>query len=159
MRSIDVFVLPSLTEGTPNAIIEAMAHAKPIVATCVGGIPDVVSEDEGILVPPGDEQALGDAMARLAKDAGLRKKMGRAAREKYEQVFAPNVVLPLLLDFYQRVIEGHSAGNNGTRQLPKDIRHPWSSGFNSSRLIGKLHDQVLKNCACDTEPEAVATGC
>jgi glycosyltransferase involved in cell wall biosynthesis len=131
MQSIDVFVLPSLTEGTPNAIIEAMAHAKPIVATDVGGVPDVVCEEVGILVPPGDQRALGDAMARLAKDAGLRKKMGRAAREKYEQIFAPNVVVPLLLDFYQRVIEGHGAGdngtgNNGSRPSPKDIRHPWS---------------------------------
>ena len=117
MRNIDVFVLPSLSEGTPNAIVEAMAQAKPIIATRVGGIPDVVSEKEGILVPLGDEQALGDAMTRLAEDAGLRKKMGLAAREKYEQVFAPKVVLPLLLDFYQRVIEGHSAGTNGGGQL------------------------------------------
>lgn len=126
MHSIDVFVLPSLTEGTPNAIIEAMAHAKPIIATSVGGIPDVVSEEEGILVPPGDEEALGEAMTRLARDAGLRKTMGRAARKKYEQVFAPNVVLPLLLDFYQRVIERHGAGNNGGRRGPKEINHPWS---------------------------------
>jgi glycosyltransferase involved in cell wall biosynthesis len=131
MRGIDVFVLPSLTEGTPNAIIEAMAQAKPIVATDVGGIPDVVTEEVGILVPPNDVKALGAAMARLAKDAGLRKRMGRAAREKYEQIFAPNVVVPLLLDFYQRVIEVHSAGNNGagnngSSQPPKDIRHPWS---------------------------------
>jgi glycosyltransferase involved in cell wall biosynthesis len=117
MRSIDVFVLPSLTEGTPNAIIEAMAHAKPIIATQVGGIPDVVSADEGILVPPGDDQALGAAMTRLAGDATLRKKMGRAARVKYERMFSPPVVLPLLLDFYERVIEGHLARNNGGRRV------------------------------------------
>jgi hypothetical protein len=75
-------------------------------------------------------------MARLAKDAGLRKKMGRAAREKYEQGFAPSVVLPLLLDCYQRVIAGHDekngagnngAGNNGARHPARAIAHPWSS--------------------------------
>ncbi|MDQ2856332.1 MAG: glycosyltransferase [Acidobacteriota bacterium] len=127
MRSLDVFVLPSLTEGTPNAIIEAMSHAKPVIATCVGGIPDVVSEEEGILVPPGDGQALGEAMSRLAKDAELRSKMGRAARVKYDQMFAPNVVLPLLLDFYERVTGTHGTGSNGTRHTPKNGRHPWSS--------------------------------
>jgi glycosyltransferase involved in cell wall biosynthesis len=127
MQSIDVFVLPSLTEGTPNAMIEAMAHGKPVVATDVGGIPDVVSEEVGILVPPSDHQALGDAMARLAKDAGLRKRMGHAARRKYEQIFAPNVVLPLLLEFYQRAIDGHGAGNYGAEKPPKDVSHPWSA--------------------------------
>ena len=132
MRDIDVFVLPSLTEGTPNAIIEAMAHAKPVIATAVGGIPDFVTEDVGILVAPGDAQALGAAMIRLANDAGLREAMGRAAREKYEQIFSPGVVMPLLFDFYRRVLNGHGAGNNGdgnngAGHSPKEISHPWSS--------------------------------
>lgn len=76
MRGIDVFVLPSLTEGTPNSVIEAMAHAKPVIATAVGGLPDFVTEDVGILVPPGDTAALGWAMARLARDPALRRSMG-----------------------------------------------------------------------------------
>jgi glycosyltransferase involved in cell wall biosynthesis len=145
MRSIDVFVLPSLTEGTPNAIIEAMAHGKAIVATGVGGIPDVVSEEVGILVPPNDVKALGAAMSKLAEDAELRRRMGLAARKKYEQLFTPRVVLPLLTDFYERVVNGHGAtnnGNNGARQPPKNIRHPWSDvepfEGNSSRLIEEL---------------------
>ena len=132
MHGIDVFVLPSLTEGTPNAIIEAMAHAKPIIATSVGGIPDVVSEEEGILVPPNDVKALSAAISRLATDAELRQRMGRAARNKYEQLFTPRVVLPLLVDFYERVVDKHVAGNganggsnNGQHQLAK-LMHPWS---------------------------------
>src|SRR3989442_1765211 len=132
MHGIDVFVLPSLTEGTPNAIIEAMAHAKPIIATSVGGIPDVVGEEEGILVPPNDVKALGAAMARLAADAELRRRMGLAARKKYERLFTPQVVLPLLVDFYERVVDGHAAANganggsnDGQRQLAK-LMHPWS---------------------------------
>jgi glycosyltransferase involved in cell wall biosynthesis len=126
MHGIDVFVLPSLTEGTPNAIIEAMAHAKPIIATAVGGVPDVVTEDVGVLVPPDDVKALAAAMTRLTADADLRRRMGLAARKKYEQLFTPRVVLPLLTDFYERVIDGHSAGNNRARQPPKDLGHPWS---------------------------------
>ena len=143
MERLDIFALPSLTEGTPNSIVEAMSHGVPTIASAVGGIPDLINRETGILFPPGDEQALGQAIVRLAKDAGLRKKMGRAAREKYEQMFAPNVVLPLLLDIYQRVIEGHGAGkngagNNGARHTPRDIRHPWSSveRFEATRRSG-----------------------
>jgi glycosyltransferase involved in cell wall biosynthesis len=131
MTGIDVFVLPSLTEGTPNVIIEAMAHAKPIIATAVGGVPDLVSEEVGILVPSDDSRALGAAMARLAGDAGLRRRMGLAARKKYEQLFTPQAVLPLLLDFYEQVIERHAAHKRGAvkstnqdRRLPQP-NHPW----------------------------------
>lgn len=126
MRGIDIFVLPSLTEGTPNAIIEAMSHAKPIIATDVGGIPDVVSEEAGILIPPNDVEALGAAMSRLAADAELRRRMGRAARKKYEQLFTPRVVLPMLTDFYERIVNGHEAKTNGKRRPPDQALHPWS---------------------------------
>ena len=131
MHGIDVFVLPSMTEGTPNAIIEAMSHAKPIIATAVGGVPDVVSDEVGILVPPDNVKALADAMSRLAADADLRRTMGLAARAKYEQLFTPPVVLPLLVDFYERVIEryattnGKNGSNNGHR-TPSKSDHPWS---------------------------------
>src|SRR6185295_16651040 len=108
-----VFVLPTLTEGTPNVIIEAMAHAKPIIATDVGGIPDLVTEEIGILVPPDDIPALAAAMNRLASDPELRRRMGVAARRKYEQLFTPEAVLPVLHDFYERVVNNHHAGNNG----------------------------------------------
>ncbi|HEX5832287.1 MAG TPA: glycosyltransferase [Pyrinomonadaceae bacterium] len=123
MESIDVFVLPSLTEGTPNAIIEAMAHQKPIVATNVGGIPDLVSEDVGILVPPNDVEALSTAFARLAGDPQLLQTMGVAARKRYEQFFTPHAVLPLLVDFYERL-----AGQDANGKLP--ATHPWAD-FNS----------------------------
>ena len=127
MRGVDVFVLPSLTEGTPNAIIEAMAHSKPIVATNVGGIPDVVSEEVGILVPPSDPKALGAAMSRLAGDGELRRRMGVAARKRYEQLFTPDAVLPLLMNFYERVVAEHHATGNGKNHLPDEAAaHPWS---------------------------------
>jgi glycosyltransferase involved in cell wall biosynthesis len=126
MQGMDVFVLPSLTEGTPNAIIEAMAHARPIVATEVGGIPDLVTEDVGILVPPGDAQALGAAMSRLAGDAELRHRMGLAARAKYEQLFTPRAVLPMLTQFYERVATQSRATGNGNDHPPEESAHPWS---------------------------------
>ena len=126
MASFDVFVLPSLTEGTPNVIIEAMAHGKPIIATAVGGIPDLVTDDVGILVAVDDIEGLAEAMLRLSRDVDLRQRMGRAARKRYEQLFTPEVVLPLLVDFYEHVVEKHahrSVSGNGNR--PNAILHEW----------------------------------
>lgn len=134
MNSFDVFVLPTLTEGTPNVIIEAMANSKPIIASAVGGVPDLVTEDVGILVPPDDVPALADAMARMAGDVDMRRRMGAAARRKYEQLFTPEAVLPVLFDFYQRAVARHAvldtignidrAGDNGHRD-PVELSHPW----------------------------------
>lgn len=125
MQSISVFVLPSLTEGTPNAIIEAMAHGKPVIATDVGGVADIVTDEIGVLVPSGDTKALGDAMARLACNPELRRAMGLAARKKYEQLFTSPAVLPVLTDFYEKAI---SNGHAETRRQAKESRHlehPW----------------------------------
>ncbi|HWS85441.1 MAG TPA: glycosyltransferase family 4 protein [Pyrinomonadaceae bacterium] len=128
MRGIDVFVLPSLSEGTPNGLIEAMAHARPVVATAVGGVPDFVTEDVGILIPPGDPAALGAAITRLASDPGLRRSMGAAAREKYRRLFAADAVMPLLADFYRQVMNGHDAAGGGheTQRAAVPL-HPWAS--------------------------------
>jgi glycosyltransferase involved in cell wall biosynthesis len=123
MKSIDVFVLPSLTEGTPNVIIEAMAHEKPIIATAVGGVPDLLAEDVGLLVPPDDSRALASAMTRMAEDSEMRRRMGVAARRKYEQLFTPDAVLPVLLDLYAGMIERNGSNQHvATRPRPS---HPW----------------------------------
>ncbi len=128
MQSIDVFVLPSLTEGTPNAIIEAMSHGKAVIATDVGGIADIVTPDVGILVSSDDTGALGAAMARLAGDRQLCDRMGRAAQKKYERLFTPRAVLPLLVAFYERTLESHqlASDNECVRHQPAQAIHPWS---------------------------------
>ncbi len=78
-----VVVLPSYREGLPLAVIEAMAHGRPVVATTVGGIPELVVDGEtGLLVPPGDPQALRSALERLLADPALRRRMGQAGRER-----------------------------------------------------------------------------
>jgi len=119
MRSLDVFVMPSFTEGTPNCIVEAMAHGKPIIASEVGGVPDMLGHDAGLLVPAGDVNALAGAMVRLAEDRHARESMGRAARERYERFFSPSAVLPLVLKTYARV-----SGNGHRAAVPCDNGHP-----------------------------------
>ena len=81
----DVFVLPSLSEGLPVALLEAMAHGKAIVATRVGGVPDVVDDGtEALLVPPNDAEALASRLIELAEDAQRRHTLSVSARIRAE---------------------------------------------------------------------------
>jgi glycosyltransferase involved in cell wall biosynthesis len=79
----DAFVLPSANEGTPVVAIEALAARRPVVATRVGGVPDVVTEGEdGFLVDVGDVDAIADALERLARDPELRRSFGEQGHER-----------------------------------------------------------------------------
>src|SRR5262249_27085691 len=78
LAAIDVFVMPSLWEGLPLSMVLAMGAGLPVVATAVAGIPEVVADGRtGLLVPPGNSAALGDALARLFTDDALCAQIGR----------------------------------------------------------------------------------
>lgn len=84
-----IFALPSHSEAMPLALLEAMAHSLPAVASAVGAIPEVVrSGIDGFLMPPGDQQALAEYLALLASDADLRCKIGRAARQRIQSEYS-----------------------------------------------------------------------
>jgi glycosyltransferase involved in cell wall biosynthesis len=101
-RAFDISVLSSSSEGFPNTIIEAMAAAKPVVATDVGGTPDAVSHEKtGLLVPAGDATGLGRALARLVENPELRMAMGRAGRTEAIGRFRSAVVMPELNRLYR----------------------------------------------------------
>jgi glycosyltransferase involved in cell wall biosynthesis len=129
MRSLNVFVLPSLTEGTPNCIMEAMAHGLPVISTTVGGIPDVVTPETGILVPPEDTEALAVAMLRLAADPALRTRMGAAAKFRYEELFSPDSVLPVMINRYQAVISSKNNHRQGDKPEGDKLSHPWGNTY------------------------------
>jgi glycosyltransferase involved in cell wall biosynthesis len=81
--AFDAMILPSGNEGTPVSAIEALASGRPVVATRVGGVPDVVRDGEdGFLVDPGDVEQLAERLALLARDPALRERMGSAGRER-----------------------------------------------------------------------------
>jgi L-malate glycosyltransferase len=89
LAASDFFVLPSLTEGFPLSVLEAMSHGLPTVATDVGGIPELVTHGEhGLLVPVKSPDALADAMQALVEDADLRSRLGAAARKRVTEEFS-----------------------------------------------------------------------
>jgi L-malate glycosyltransferase len=89
LAALDIFVLPSLGEGVPMIILEAMALGTPIVATAVGGVPEVLTESEsGLLVPPRDPEAIAAACARLLGDVSLRTDIVSRARHRVEAKFS-----------------------------------------------------------------------
>ncbi len=102
---VDVFVLPSLWEGVPVVILEAMAHAKPVIATDIDGVVEAVQNNHtGLLVPPANVEALAAALARLAQEPQLRQTLGQAGHERFQAQFSPQVVIPQYLNVYRQVI-------------------------------------------------------
>jgi glycosyltransferase involved in cell wall biosynthesis len=99
---LDVVVLPSLEEGFPNAVLEAMAAGRPVVATRVGGVPEaVVHEKTGLLVPPRDPSALADAVNCLLGDAGRRADMGRMGQKRVSEFFSLSRLVGEMEDLYE----------------------------------------------------------
>lgn len=89
LEAVDFFVLPSETEGLPMSVLEAMAHGLPIVASRIGGLPELIrDEEEGLLVPPGHAPALAAAIRRLYERPLLRDKLGRAALARATNEFS-----------------------------------------------------------------------
>jgi glycosyltransferase involved in cell wall biosynthesis len=98
--AFDALVLPSSNEGTPVSAIEALAAGRPVVATRVGGVPDVVQEGrDGFLVDPGATDDLADRLTRLARDPELRERMGAAGRERV----LPRYAVARLIDDVDRL--------------------------------------------------------
>ena len=92
-RQSSVVVLASHSEGTPNVVLEAMAHARPVVATRVGGIPDLIEDGvNGLLMSVGDSDALTSALSRLAADPDMGRRLGSAARISVERFEWPRVL-------------------------------------------------------------------
>ena len=98
--AFDALVLPSSNEGTPVSAIEALAAGRPVVATRVGGVPDVVQEGrDGFLVDPGATDDLAERLTRLARDPDLRERMGAAGRERV----LPRYAVARLIDDVDRL--------------------------------------------------------
>lgn len=110
LGSTDLFVLPSLAEGQPLTILEAMAGGLPVVATRAGGVPDLVVDGEtGVLVEPGNVPALREALQALARNGEERRRMGRAARIRYLERFTDDRLAERLVSAFRDVAERERA--------------------------------------------------
>ena len=103
LRESDILALPSFDEGLPMSIVEACAHAMAIVATPIGAIEDIVTSNEnGLLVQPGDVNGLADALTRLIDDPQLRARLGRNARSTFEERLNMTTYRRRLLDIWRQ---------------------------------------------------------
>jgi glycosyltransferase involved in cell wall biosynthesis len=105
-HAFDLFVQSSDYEGTPNAVLEAMALESPIVATDVGGTAELVIDGlHGVIVPPGDAQALARAMRRALADPDRARRMAAAARLRIERELSFDARMQRLEAIYEEMVE------------------------------------------------------
>lgn len=106
IKSSDMFAMPSLSEGTPIALLESALLGTPIVASRAGGIPHLVNDQEhALLVDPGDELALGEAINHLLEHPGLRAKLGRQAKEHILMNFSLEAQCSATKAAYDRAVQ------------------------------------------------------
>lgn len=105
LNAIDIFVLSTKTEGLPLVILEAMAYAKPVVATAVGGVPELVRDKEtGFLHSPGDHEAQANQLSLLVEDKALRHRLGEAGRARAQSDFSRERFANEVSNLYSRLI-------------------------------------------------------
>ena len=115
-KGFDVFVMSSVTEGLGTSLLDAMASARPVVATRTGGIPEVVEDGEtGLLVPPRNPQALAHAIVRLLRNEPLRQRMAAAGLARVRAHFSAERMVEQTLDVYARLVDRRRAA--GTAHL------------------------------------------
>lgn len=102
---IDVFVLPSLSEGMPNAVMEAMAWGKPIVASAVGGVLELIEHQvTGILIPPGDPEKLAEALTKIARNIEWANQIGQNARFSVIRKYNLDIMVDSYSNLYDQLL-------------------------------------------------------
>ena len=108
LKSSDLFVMPSLYEGTPIALLEAAALARPILASSTGGIPELVQPQEhAFLVPPGDPEALAQGLLKLTLDREYATRLGQKAQQRIHQKFNLESQAKATWQAYQKALDNH----------------------------------------------------
>ena len=106
LAAFQVFVLPSKSDGVPTAILEAMAMELPVVASRVGGVPEILRQGEiGVMVDPGDPRQLAQALASLLEDPSKCKHLGRIGRQRVRQTFGLDCMIGRLDELYMELLQ------------------------------------------------------
>jgi len=105
---LDLLVLPSLSEGLPNTVLEAMSFGVPVLATAVGGVPEIIQNGNGLMVPPNDPGALAEKMMELLKDGALRQAIGLKGKTSLYPRFAPEYRVRQIVNLYEELLSGRT---------------------------------------------------
>jgi len=117
LEAADVLVVPSLSEGLSNIVLEAMATGLPVVATSIGGLREQVEDGvTGLLVAPRDAAALVEGLRTLLRDPQLRRAMGAAARIRAEQRYGVASMVNAYEDLYERLAHDRVGGRPAAQQ-------------------------------------------
>jgi glycosyltransferase involved in cell wall biosynthesis len=135
----DIAVLASFYEGLGRVLLEAMVLGKPVIATRVGGIVDVVDDGKtGILVPPNDSEALAQALIKLLLDGELRRRMGEAGRAKIDAKFSARTMVSQIEKVYEELI-GERTYTDGK------MMHPDKKGIHTDKRRIHTDDRYKKD--------------
>jgi glycosyltransferase involved in cell wall biosynthesis len=110
MAAADLVTLPSYMEGCPNVVIEALASGRPVVATNVGGIPEIMNGECGLLVPPRDSRSLAQALASVLDRTWDASVISAQCSRSWEDVAAD------VLEVFDSLVPAHSAKKNALRR-------------------------------------------
>jgi glycosyltransferase involved in cell wall biosynthesis len=103
--ALDLVVIPSLSEGLPNVLLEAFLHGKAVIATKVGGIPEVMQDGlSKFLVPAGDSKAMAEAIVQVLRDPLLRTELGEAGARRVREAFSPSQRTKRITDLYNELV-------------------------------------------------------
>ncbi|MFL6280850.1 MAG: glycosyltransferase [Vicinamibacterales bacterium] len=145
LAAMDVFVLPSLHEGIPMALLEAMALGKPVVATAVGGVPEIVSHRaNGLLVAGRDDRALADSCLELARTPGLRVALGSAARRTIAENFSHEIGGQALVDAYLSLVDADGPDARVDARNVSSPRLAWELTRGLFRITGRRASRLIE---------------
>ncbi|MEA3209729.1 MAG: hypothetical protein QOE70_2786 [Chthoniobacter sp.] len=146
LRECDIFTLPCIVDRNntsdvfPTVILEAMASAKPIVSTQVAGVPEqIVDGRTGLLVKPGDERGLADALARLVQSLELRQQFGQAARRRLEEEFAIERTVQPLKALYGKIVKPTTPPKMTAAGFAA-LLHEWPTGERNESELRQLRE-------------------
>ena len=128
-------VLPSMSEGMPNAVLEGLASGRPVIASAIGGVPEILGSGGGVLVPPGDPEALADAMRALLTDPALTARLGAEGRALVYERFG----IDRMAEDSLRLYRGLLAGSSLREATVAESVHPDPTELTARKL--PLHDQ------------------
>jgi len=112
---LDLLVLPSLSEGLPNTVLEAMSFGVPVLATAVGGVPEIIQNGNGMMVPPNDPDALAARMIELLGDDVLRQAMGLKGKNSLFPHFAPDHRVQQIVNLYGELLSARGKAQTTSR--------------------------------------------